>query len=113
MRSLHKKGDAGIAIALIVVVIVLFLAWLVNIGNRECNSNKDCGSDMYCGSDFTCHSYPNVQKTVVQYSLILPALIIGIAIVVAAYIFKRKEQQANHYPMNVQQPQHHNEEKRH
>ena len=88
MGGLYKKSEAGVAAVLIIIVIVFFLGWLINIGQRECRTNRDCGSESYCGSDFSCHSYPTIQKTVVQYNFFWPALIIGIAIVVAAMIFR-------------------------
>ena len=88
MVNLYKKSEAGLTILLVIIVIVLFLGWLINLSQRECKSNRDCGSEAYCGSDFSCHSYPTIQKTVVQYNLFWPALIIGLAIVIAAIIFK-------------------------
>ncbi|MBI2649799.1 hypothetical protein HYX04_00630 [Candidatus Woesearchaeota archaeon] len=87
MGWLYKKSEAATTL-LIIIVILFFLGWLVNIGQRECKSNRDCGSESYCGSDFSCHSYPTIQKTVVQYSLFWPAVIIAIAIVAATIIFR-------------------------
>ena len=87
----YKKSEAGLAIVLILVVAALFFGWLININQRECSHNKDCGSESYCGSDFSCHNYPTIQKTVVQYNLFWPAVIIAIAIVVAAIIFRREK----------------------
>ncbi|MBS3101212.1 hypothetical protein J4204_03695 [Candidatus Woesearchaeota archaeon] len=84
MGGLSKKAEAGLVIILVVIIVLFFFGWLINIGQRECKSNKDCGSEAYCGSDFACHTYPTIQKTVVQYNLFWPALIIGIAIVIAA-----------------------------
>lgn len=83
----QKKSEAGLVVVLIIIVIVFFLGWLINISQRECKSNKDCGSESYCGSDFSCHTYPTIQKTVVQYNLVGPSVIIGIAIIIAAIIF--------------------------
>ena len=97
MGWLYKKSEAATTL-LVIIVIVFFLGWLINVGQRECKSNRDCGSEFYCGSDFSCHSYPTIQKTVVQYNLFWPAVIIGLAIVISAWIFKggelrfRKEQ---------------------
>ncbi|MEK6828261.1 MAG: hypothetical protein AABX78_02825 [Nanoarchaeota archaeon] len=97
MGWLYRKSEAATTL-LVIIVIVFFLGWLVNIGQRECKSNRDCGSESYCGSDFSCHSYPTIQKTVVQYNLFWPAVILGLAIVIATWIFKggelrfRKEQ---------------------
>ena len=90
MGWLYKKSEAAITL-LIIIVIIFFLGWLINIGQRECKSNRDCGSESYCGSDFSCHSYPTIQKTVFQYNLFWPAVIIGLAIVIAAWIFRGGE----------------------
>jgi len=75
-------------IILVLIIVLFFFGWLINVGQRECRTNRDCGSESYCGSDFSCHQYPTIQKTVVQYSLIMPSIIVGIAIVIAAMIFK-------------------------
>lgn len=96
MKSLYKKSEAGLAALLIIIVIVFFFGWLINVSQRECKGNRDCGSEAYCGSDFSCHTYPTIQKTVVQYNLFWPAVVIGLAIVITALIFnldklKRKE----------------------
>ncbi len=86
MGHLSKKADGGLTI-LVIIIVVVFLGWVVNISQRECKSNKDCGSEAYCGSDFACHTYPVIQKTVVQYNFFFPSIIIGIAIIVAAALF--------------------------
>ena len=88
MGGLHKKSEAGLVIVLVLVIAALFFGWLVNINQRECTHNKDCGSEAYCGSDFSCHSYPTIQKTVVQYNFFWPAVILGFAILAATIIFR-------------------------
>ena len=88
MGGLYKKSEAGLVAVLVIVIALFFFGWLINLNQRECNRNKDCGSESYCGSDFSCHSYPTIQKTVVQYNLFWPAVIMAIAIVAAAIIFK-------------------------
>jgi len=85
---LNKKSEAGLTIIVIVIIVALFLGWIINLNQRECISNKDCGSEAYCGSDFSCHSFPTIQKTVVQYNFLVPSIMIGIAIIIAAIIFR-------------------------
>ena len=87
MGVLYKRADVGLAVILILVLVLFFFGWLINVSQRECRSNKDCGSEAYCGSDFSCHSYPTIQKTVIQNNFTVPSIIIGIAIVIAAIIF--------------------------
>ena len=108
MKRLYKKSEIGLAVILILVIVVFFFGWLINVSQRECRSNKDCGSEAYCGSDFSCHTYPNIQKTVVQYNLIGPSIIIGIAIIIAAIVFnwykiraKEPEQVVEEYKSNT------------
>lgn len=76
---LNKKANGVIAI-IIVLIVIVFLAWFVNISNRECKSNNDCGEDYYCGSDFSCHEYPTIEKTVNKVSFTGPILIIGLVV---------------------------------
>lgn len=83
-----KKGDIGIGIIFLIVIIVFFIGWLAEVNQRECKTNRDCGKTSYCGSDFACHEYPVVQQTIVHYNFLLPSLIIGIAIVLAAFIYR-------------------------
>ena len=83
-----RKAEAGLTIILVLVIVFVFLGWLFNVSQRECKSNKDCSSESYCGSDFSCHQYPNIQKTAAQYNFVWPSVIIGIAIIIAAIIFK-------------------------
>lgn len=60
-------------------------------GMKECKLNSDCDSLSYCGSDFNCHSYPNVQQTITHGTdWATPAAILGLAIVIAALILKRR-----------------------
>jgi len=85
-----KKADGGVTAIIIVIVILIFLGWLVNMGGRECRTNKECGEDSYCGSDFACHQTPVIEKSpvVVERHYTVPALILGVAIIVAAVIFR-------------------------
>ena len=88
MKKLYKKSEAGLAIVIVIMAVLFFFGWLINFSQMECRSNKDCGSEAYCGSDYSCHTYPTIQKTVVQYNFLWPSIIIGIAIVIAAIIFR-------------------------
>lgn len=113
MGGFHKKADVGLTIILIIIIVILFFGWLINVSQRECRTNKDCGSEAYCGSDFACHQFPTIQKTVVQYSLVTPSIIIGIAIIIAAVIFNwnkirakesKSEEVTEHYKSHIKTP---------
>ena len=84
----RKKSEAGLLVIIIVIIVVFFLGWLFNLSQRECRTNKDCGSESYCGSDFSCHQFPTIQKTVIQYNFLFPSIIIGVAVIIAAIIFR-------------------------
>lgn len=56
---------------------------------KECHVNSDCGDNSYCGSDFKCHVFPEVE--VVKFDFVIPALIFGLFIVLAALILKKKQ----------------------
>ena len=90
MGWLYKKSEAATTL-LVILVIAFLIGWLVNVNQRECKRNSDCSSESYCGSDFSCHTYPTIQKTVIQYNLFWPAVVIGTALVFAAWIFKNGE----------------------
>ena len=89
MKGFGKKSEVGMTVIVVVIILFLFLGWYINLNRRECNGNRDCGGDSYCGSDYSCHTFPIIQKTVVQYNLLIPSLILGIAIVLASIIFRR------------------------
>lgn len=85
-------GFSGIL--MIVVVVALSIAGamtLYRIGEaqKECNANSDCPSENYCGSDFKCHVFPKIE--IVRYDFAIPALIVGLCIIVAAMIVKKKQ----------------------
>ena len=88
MRLMNfKKADGGVTAIIIIIIVLVFIGWLVNIGGRECRTNKDCGEEAYCGSDFACHQIPVIERST-GASYTLPALIIGLAMIVTAVIIK-------------------------
>ena len=86
-----KKAEMGIIVVLVVIILLFAIGYVVNVGNRECSSNKDCGSDSYCGSDFSCHAYPLIEKNIVSNNYFVPSILIALAIIIAAVIFKWNE----------------------
>ena len=75
-------------IVLLTLVILLFLGWLITVNKRECTTDNQCGEGYYCASDFGCHKMPVYEKTVVETSLVAPAVIIGLAIILAAIVMR-------------------------
>jgi len=88
MNLFNNKRSEIVSIILIIIVIVIALGWLINIGSRECRSNAQCPADNYCGSDFSCHQIPTIEKTIVKNNLIVPSIIIGLAIIIAAIVLR-------------------------
>ena len=97
-----RKSEAATTI-LMVLIAVFFIGWIFNINQRECRTNKDCGSESYCGSDFACHQYPTIQKTIVQYNLLAPSIIIAIAIIIVALIFNWGRLKAGEEPRQMEE----------
>ena len=82
---INKKGNVTLIVILLALVILGFM--LITFSERDCNSNKDCAENAYCGADYECHEFP--QQIVVKESNFVPAsLILGISIVLAAFLFR-------------------------
>ncbi|MEM4268319.1 MAG: hypothetical protein QXK37_05840 [Candidatus Woesearchaeota archaeon] len=77
---------------IVIVVVGMFLYWLVTKTSekKECRKDTDCGEGFYCGSDYSCHEFKVIEKTVVQYNLLGPSIILGISIIIAARILRTR-----------------------
>ena len=89
-----KKANGAVVLIVLVIVIIILLVWAIKYGSRECSKDTQCPKDNYCGSDFKCHEIPIIEKIVVKrdINLTAPALILGSAIVVAAFVLKRRKE---------------------
>ncbi len=85
-----KAQIPGVTIIFVVFLIIIFIAWLILYSQRECHSNADCNADAYCGADFACHKYPQITQTIRRSDFTGAAFLVGIAIVAAAIILRRK-----------------------
>ncbi len=89
--------------AFVVIAIVAFsIAGAATVskvleGRHECKYNSDCSSTSYCGSDFKCHTFPQIENTIVNNDWTTPAAIVGLAIVLAAMILRRKQPQPRQF----------------
>lgn len=83
---MHKKGNA-VAIVAVVLAFIILIMFLINIASRECKNNNDCAQNQYCSTDYECHEFP-AQVVVKETNYIPAALIIGVALIIAAYIFR-------------------------
>lgn len=89
--------------AFVVIVIIGFsiagAATVLRVieGKKECKVNSDCNSNSYCGSDFKCHAYPAIENTIVKNDWTTPAAILGLAIVIAAMVLRRKQEQPKQF----------------
>ena len=98
MNIFTNKRAEIFSIVLIIIVITIALGWLVNINSRECRSNSQCPTDNYCGSDFSCHQIPTIEKTIIKNNLLVPSIILGLAIIIAATVLRFKNT-----PFNTEQ----------
>ena len=87
---MNKKGTVALAVVAVVLALLILVFYLVGIATRDCNKNKDCSENQYCGTDYTCHDFPN-QVIVTETNFIPAAIIIGIALIIAAYIFRKEK----------------------
>ena len=84
---INKKGSAALAIVAVILALLVLTIYLVNIAQRECESNRDCSDNAYCGTDYECHQFPE-QIVVKESNFILASIIFGVFLVIAAYIFR-------------------------
>ena len=84
---MDKKGSLGLIAAIIVLALVILAYILVAVAERECFSNRDCSDNAYCSTDYKCHQYPD-KILVNDNNYFSSALVFGILLVVAAYVYK-------------------------
>lgn len=82
-----KKAEVGTVLVVIVIAVLIFFGYLYNVATRQCSNNDECGEGKYCGSDFSCHEFPNAVYSSPP-SLVLPSIVIGVAFIIAAIIFR-------------------------
>src|SRR3989338_2512513 len=100
MKLSKSRKSEAITVILVTLMVLVFFGWLINLHSRECRSNNDCNDGFYCGSDFSCHQMQVIEKNS-GYNLLMPSIIIGIAIIIAAMIlkgfsFKRENAERRH-----------------
>jgi hypothetical protein len=85
---MNKK--ASFTIIILVIVIVIFSGVIFyELVTRDCNSNEECAEDSYCSHNYECVQYPP-EVLVTKQNFVLPAIILSVAIIVAAFILKKK-----------------------
>jgi len=100
---LGKKGDVTIGALFLIVIIILFFMWAVTYAGKECRNDNDCTKNSYCGSDFSCHAHPVIvqEKAVereVSSNYTAAAFMLGLSIVIAAIILRKKNGNGNPSP---------------
>jgi hypothetical protein len=95
-RKISGKKAASAVMVIIIIVVAIFLYWLVTgtMQKKECKKDSECGEGYYCGSDFACHEFKVVEKNVIEYNLLVPSIILGFAIIIAAIILRWKSGKA-------------------
>ena len=87
------SGLTGIFMLVVIIVgsvVATTVYFKISDVVKECHVNSDCRDNSYCGSDFNCHACPEVS--VVRFDFVIPALIFGLCVVLAALILKKKQQ---------------------
>ena len=87
---MNKKASIALVAVIVILALVILVIFLTNIASRECKNNRDCAENNYCGTDYECHEFP-AQVVVKESNFIPAALILGISLMVAAYIFRREK----------------------
>jgi hypothetical protein len=85
---MNRKGTIGATISILIVVIIVIAVYFAVVSSRDCNRDSECPAHNYCGADHECHKFEIIQ--VEKQGLIFPALIIGIAMIVSAYILRKR-----------------------
>ena len=87
---MNQKGNMVLGVIAILLGLIILAFILINVAQRECNSNRDCPENAYCNTQHECVEFPE-QVVIKQSNLIPSAIIIGIALIIAAYIFRGKK----------------------
>ena len=87
---MNKKASIALVAVIVILALVILVIFLTNIASRECKNNRDCAENNYCGTDYECHEFPS-QVVVKESNYVPTAIIIGVALIAAAYIFRRQK----------------------
>ena len=95
-----KKGDVTVGALFLIVIIILFFVWAVTYSAREYRTDNDCSKNSYCASDFSCHKHPVIiEEKIVQSGVpanyTTAAFLLGLSIVIAAIILRKKNGNGN------------------
>jgi len=74
----------GITIITFLVIISAILLFFYI--SRECNTNLDCDDSEYCAYNHKCYTY--LAGDVMPANILPAAFVVGIALVIAAFILK-------------------------
>lgn len=87
-----RKGFSWAGLLAFIVIIGAVVAFS-GYATRECSKDAQCGENKYCGADFSCHQIPQITitKTEVRTDYTTPAAILGISIVLASLILKKRQ----------------------
>ena len=93
---MNKKGFLPIVIVAVALILIIVIAIQVTEGRKECGGKpmigtvEECPETHFCGNDFKCHEFPDSVE-VGRPSYLIPALVIGIAIVISAFILRGRK----------------------
>ncbi len=91
---LGKKGDVMLVTILILIILVIIIMFVDNFALRGCRRDSECGDNSYCGVDKECHTHPVIEREIIKervaQDLLFPSVILGLALIIAAVIYKWK-----------------------
>lgn len=84
------KIPTGLAIFILILIGIIAVMW---VGSWECNNNTDCNEDEVCTVKHACYKPIIPEKTIyiTETKYTEAALILGICIIVAAIILRKKD----------------------
>ena len=93
---MNKKGFLRIVIVVVAIILIIIIAVQVTEERKECGGEpmfgtaEVCPDTHYCGNDFKCHEFPESVE-VGRPSYLIPAIVIGIAIGISAFILRGRK----------------------
>ncbi len=84
---MNVKGNMGLVVVIVVLALALLAVVITNSAGHECEKNSECAENSYCGADNECHLYPE-EVVVTQNNYLPAAIVLGLALIFAAYIMR-------------------------
>lgn len=84
---MNSKGNMGLIVVIVILTLALLAVIITSNAGHECEKNSECSKNSYCGADNECHEYP-AEIVVTENNYFPAALVLGVAMVVSAYLMR-------------------------